>query len=89
MVYMTRSEQIEVVYKRLALLSGVEEAALTARRDTMFEQQKRVMGREWYVGRLHERYKAFCEYILSDAGGKARLQDITQGNVCGGLYKCW
>jgi hypothetical protein len=89
MVYMTKSEQIEVVYKRLALLAGMEEAALTARRDTMFEQQKRIMGREWYVGSLHERYKAFCEYLLSDAGGKARLQDLTQGNVCGGLYKCW
>ena len=41
------------------------------------------------MGRLHARYKAFCEYALSKAGGKARLQEIAQGNVCGGLYKCW
>jgi hypothetical protein len=88
-VYMTKSEQIEVVYKRLALLAGMTEAALTARRDTMFEQQKRIMGPQWNMGRLHERYKAFCEYMLSDTGGKARLQDVTQGNVCSGLYKCW
>jgi hypothetical protein len=88
MVYLTKSEQIEVVYKRLARLAGMTDAALTARRDTMFESQKLVMG-EWNMGRLHERYEAFCEFILSNAGGKARLQDITRGKVCEGLYKCW
>ena len=62
---------------------------MTARRDVMFEQEKRVMGREWNLDRLHERYRDFCEYILSDTGGKARLKEITQGNVCGRLYTCW
>jgi len=89
MVYMTKSEQIEVVYKRLARLAGMTDAALAARRDVMFENQKLVTGREWNIGKLHERYKAFCEYILSNPGGKARVQDIKRGNVCGGLYKCW
>jgi hypothetical protein len=89
MVYQTKSEQIEVLYKRLAHLAGMTQEALTARRDTMFENQKLLMGREWNMSGLHERYEAFCEYLLSDTGGKARLQDITRGNVCGGLYKCW
>lgn len=88
-VYMTKSEQIEVLYKRLARLAGVTEAALTARRDTMFEQEKRVMTKKWDLTRLDERYKNFCEYILSDTGGKARIQEIADGNVCGRLYTCW
>jgi len=88
-VYMTKAEQIEVLYKRLARLAGVTEDSLTARRDTMFEQVKRVMANRWDLARLDERYKEFCEYILSDTGGKARIQEITEGNVCGRLYTCW
>jgi hypothetical protein len=86
---MTKSEQIEVLYKRLARLAGMTAEAVTARRDGMFEQLKRIMGPEWHMDRLNDRYKAFCAYILSDAGWKARLRDVTQGNVCGGRYKCW
>lgn len=88
-VYMTKAEQIEVLYKRLARLAGVTEESLTARRDTMFEQEKRVMANRWDLTRLDGRYKEFCEYILSDTGGKARIQEITEGNVCGRLYTCW
>lgn len=88
-VYMTKSEQIEVLYKRLARLAGVTESALSTRRDAMFEQEKRVMTRNWNLSRLHDRYKDFCEYILSDAGGKARLKEISEGYVCGRLYTCW
>jgi hypothetical protein len=47
------------------------------------------MGPGWNVGKLHARYKAFCEYLLSSTGGKARLEDLSQGKVCGGPYKCW
>jgi hypothetical protein len=86
---MTKAEQIEVLYKRIANLAGVTEDTIKVRRDSMFEQQKRVMTRAWNIDNLHERYKHFCEYILSDWGGKARLKEITQGNVCGRLYICW
>jgi hypothetical protein len=88
-VYMTKSEQIEVLYKRLARLAGMTESTLMARRETMFEQEKRVMTSEWNLNRLDERYKDFCEFILSETGGKARLQEVTDGNVCGRLYICW
>jgi hypothetical protein len=88
MVYKTQSEQIEVLVKNLALGSMTDEE-LTARGAAMYERIKRVMGPEWNMGRLHERYKAFCEYLLNRKGWKARLQDLEQGNVCGGLYKCW
>jgi hypothetical protein len=88
MVYMTKSEQIEVIVKRLAKLTGMTDAEFKDRRNAMFEQIKRWAG-VWNMGKLDGRYKAFCESVLSDAGGKARLQDLAQGNVCGGLYKCW
>lgn len=88
-VYMTKAEQIEVLYKRIANLAGVTEDAIKMRRDSMFEQEKRIMTRAWNIDNLHARYKDFCEYILSDTGGKARLKEITQGNVCGRLYTCW
>ncbi len=87
-VYMTKSEQIDVLYRRLALLAGAE-SSLKQRREIMFEKEKRVMTDKWIVRRLDERYKDICEYILSDAGSKARLKEISEGNVCGRLYTCW
>jgi hypothetical protein len=87
-VYMTKSEQIEVLYKRVALLAGAA-TLLKERRDVMFEKEKRVMTQRWITGRLDERYKDICDYILSDAGSKARLKEIGDGNVCGRLYTCW
>jgi hypothetical protein len=89
MAYQTRSEQIELVYKRLALLAGMTDAALKARAETMFENQKLLMGPKWDVAKLHERYKTFCEFALGNAGGKERVQEIARGNMCQGLYKCW
>ncbi len=89
MVYLTKSEQIEVVYKRLALLAGMTDSALKTRGEIMYENQKLVMGSKWNVAKLHERYKTFCEYVLSNAGGKERLQEIARGNFCQGPYKCW
>jgi hypothetical protein len=87
-VYMTKSEQIEVLYKRMALLAGAENV-LKQRRESMFEKVKRVMTDKWITGRLDERYKDICDYILSDAGSKSRLKEIGDGNVCGRLYTCW
>lgn len=87
-VYMTKSEQIEVLYKRMALLAGAE-SVLKQRRESMFEKEKRVMTDKWITGRLDERYQDICDYILSDSGGKARLKEIGDGNVCGRLYTCW
>jgi hypothetical protein len=74
---------------QLARLAGVTDEALKARRDIMFEREKRVMTGRWNLDKLHNRYKDFCEYILSAEGGKARLKEIDQGNVCGRLYTCW
>jgi hypothetical protein len=88
MVIKTKSEQIDVIVNRLASLTGTADE-FKARASSMFEQQKRIMGCEWNMSRLHDRYKAFCEYVLSNTGGKARLKDLELGNVCGGLYKCW
>lgn len=87
-VYMTKSEQIEVLYKRMAMLAGAE-SVLKQRRDSMFEKEKRVMTDKWITRRLDERYQDICDYILSDSGSKARLKEIDEGNVCGRLYTCW
>ncbi len=89
MVYKTKSEQIDVITKNLIRLAGMTDEEFKAWRDPMFERIKHVMGRDWNTAALHARYKAFCEYVLSDGGGKARLRDLLQGNVCGGLYTCW
>ena len=63
LVYRTKSEQIDVIVNRVASLTGMKDE-FKERANTMFEQIKRVMGRDWNMGNLHTRYRAFCKYLL-------------------------
>lgn len=87
--YRYKAKQIEVLMQEFEPASGMTDSELKARANAMFERLKGLMGPRWDIDKLHARYGGFCHLILSKEGWKARTDELLQGKVCEGLYKCW